>query len=176
MRVAWWSPLPPQRSGIADYSAMLLPHLAQELEIVAVVDDLVASQVSAPAGVPIVPASRYLAGDAGSCAVDIYQMGNHHQFHGYMHGPAIDRPGVLVLHDLSLLDFYLVLCGGPDRLALLEEAHYNDSSVLGKLPETVCGGSSRTRSHDASALPAPCGGELHDGCPQPVGRGRDQAP
>ena len=33
MRVAYLSPLPPQRSGIADYSAELLPELARHLEI-----------------------------------------------------------------------------------------------------------------------------------------------
>ncbi|HBL26059.1 MAG TPA: hypothetical protein DD490_04405 [Acidobacteria bacterium] len=33
MRLAWFSPLPPARSGIADYSAELLPHLAEHLEV-----------------------------------------------------------------------------------------------------------------------------------------------
>jgi hypothetical protein len=34
MKVAYYSPLPPSRSGIADYSALLLPALQQRLEIV----------------------------------------------------------------------------------------------------------------------------------------------
>ena len=33
MKVAYYSPLPPERSGVADYSAMLLPELEQRLEI-----------------------------------------------------------------------------------------------------------------------------------------------
>ena len=33
MKVAYYSPLPPERSGVADYSAMLLPELQQRLEI-----------------------------------------------------------------------------------------------------------------------------------------------
>lgn len=32
-RIAYFSPLPPTRSGIADYSAELLPHLAQAAQI-----------------------------------------------------------------------------------------------------------------------------------------------
>jgi len=32
-RVAWLSPLPPTRSGIADYSAEVLPHLAASYDI-----------------------------------------------------------------------------------------------------------------------------------------------
>ena len=36
MRVAYYSPLPPERSGIADYSALLLPALGELVEIVLV--------------------------------------------------------------------------------------------------------------------------------------------
>jgi glycosyltransferase involved in cell wall biosynthesis len=140
VRIAWWSPLPPQRSGISDYSAMLLPHLRERLDIVAVVGDPVASAVRAPEGVPMVAASAYLAGKAGPCDLDVYQMGNHSLFHAYMHPHVLDRPGMLVLHDLSLLDFYIGLCGGPDSPALLEEARYNDPSVDEVLPTTVIDG------------------------------------
>ena len=34
MRVAYYSPMPPSRSGIADYSALLLPELEQRIEVV----------------------------------------------------------------------------------------------------------------------------------------------
>ena len=140
MRIAWWSPLPPQRSGISDYSAMLLPYLRERLDIVTVVADPVASGVRVPGGVPVVAASDYLAGAAGPCDLDVYQMGNHHLFHAYMHPHVLDRPGLLVLHDLSLLDFYVGLCGGPDSATLLEEARYNDPSIDGDLPKTVIDG------------------------------------
>src|SRR6266576_3180200 len=33
MRVAYYSPLPPETSGIADYSALLLPALQQRVEV-----------------------------------------------------------------------------------------------------------------------------------------------
>src|SRR6266536_1207051 len=33
MRVAYYSPLPPSRSGIADYSALLLPALAKRVDV-----------------------------------------------------------------------------------------------------------------------------------------------
>ena len=35
MRVAYYSPLPPSRSGIADYSALLLPALRERVDVVA---------------------------------------------------------------------------------------------------------------------------------------------
>ena len=33
MRVAYYSPLPPERSGIADYSALLLPALERLIDV-----------------------------------------------------------------------------------------------------------------------------------------------
>jgi len=38
MRIAWFSPLPPNRSGIAAYSADVLPRLARH-DVEAFVDD-----------------------------------------------------------------------------------------------------------------------------------------
>ncbi len=38
MRLAWFSPLPPTRSGISAYSAELLPALADRHEITVYVD------------------------------------------------------------------------------------------------------------------------------------------
>ena len=39
MRLAWFTPLAPVRSGIASYSAMVLPALAAQHEIAVFVDD-----------------------------------------------------------------------------------------------------------------------------------------
>ena len=36
MKVAYYSPLPPSRSGIADYSALLIPALEERIEVVVV--------------------------------------------------------------------------------------------------------------------------------------------
>jgi glycosyltransferase involved in cell wall biosynthesis len=121
---------------------MLLPHLRERLDIVAVVDDSVASWVRAPEGVPVLAASEYLSSAARLGDLDVYQMGNHHLLHSYMHPHVLDRPGLLVLHDLTLLEFYVGLCGGVDRLALLEEARYNDPGFDGRLPMTVIDGRS----------------------------------
>ena len=33
MKVAYYSPLPPERSGIADYSALLLPDLERRIDV-----------------------------------------------------------------------------------------------------------------------------------------------
>jgi glycosyltransferase involved in cell wall biosynthesis len=81
VRVAYYSPLPPERSGIADYSALLLPALARlvELEIVRR------------------GRTRPVAAD-----VALYHVGNDPEAHGWIVDALRRRPGVVVLHDFVL--------------------------------------------------------------------------
>ena len=81
MRVAYYSPLPPERSGIADYSALLLPALRRRMDVE------VARR--APSG----PARTDVA---------LYHVGNNPQAHGWIVDAFRRRPGVVVLHDLVL--------------------------------------------------------------------------
>ena len=140
MRVAWWSPLPPQKSGISDYSFDLLGELADKLQAIAVVADGLVELVRSPPRVAVVGVTDYLAGVAGSCDLDIYHMGNHLEFHGYMHAPALSNPGLLVLHDMALLDLYVSACGGTRSPVLLEEARTYDPAVGDDLPPIIVDG------------------------------------
>ena len=76
MKVAYYSPLPPARSGIADYSAMLL----EELRGLAEVDT---------------------GGRAGGAAVALYQLGNNAD-HIEVYERSLREPGVVVLHEANL--------------------------------------------------------------------------
>jgi glycosyltransferase involved in cell wall biosynthesis len=57
VKVAYYSPLPPSRSGIADYSALLLPALRERVEVV---HDRETGIVVAPEAVEIARACAYL--------------------------------------------------------------------------------------------------------------------
>jgi glycosyltransferase involved in cell wall biosynthesis len=97
VRVDYVSPLPPVRSGIADYSRDLLPHLAAsvDLRVLRLPDQPVAEEVIARwAPVPAVE-----AGTEGR--LPLYQMGNN-PYHEAIWDLAWERPGVLTLHDLVL--------------------------------------------------------------------------
>lgn len=106
-RLAYASPLPPQRSGIADYSARLLPRLAERLAV-----ELFVPRGTRPGGelaerfavhplaeiaarAPLVPAP-------GENAVALYQMGNHPAFHGEIYRALRAHPGIVVLHEVVL--------------------------------------------------------------------------
>ena len=82
MRIAFCSPLPPAKSGIADYSAALLG----ELRLLAEVDAF--EKPPQP-----FDASRYDA-----C---IYQIGNN-PFHIDAYEMAIEHPGIVVIHEANL--------------------------------------------------------------------------
>jgi glycosyltransferase involved in cell wall biosynthesis len=80
LRVAYYSPLPPSRSGIADYSALLLPALRERVDVV------VAEQGRRP------PAAD----------VSLYHVGNDPDAHAWIVDALRARPGVVVLHEYVL--------------------------------------------------------------------------
>lgn len=80
MKVAYYSPLPPSRSGIADYSALLLPALRERVDVV-------------------VAERGRRAPDAD---VALYHVGNDPDAHGWIVDALRRRPGVVVLHEYVL--------------------------------------------------------------------------
>ncbi|MXX60067.1 MAG: glycosyltransferase [Holophagales bacterium] len=91
------SPLPPVRSGIADYSVDLLDELAPlcDLRLIRLPGQEVASQVM----------DRYRVVDAAALdpggRLPFYQMGNN-VYHEGVRRLALDFPGVVTVHDLRL--------------------------------------------------------------------------
>ena len=110
MRVAYLSPLPPQTSGIADYSAELLRPLGQQLELELVVEDGVSPPRELAAAFAVQPLRRFpdlLA--SGRYDAALYHLGNNRDFHAGIyrrllaHSPlAPEVPAVLVLHEYVL--------------------------------------------------------------------------
>ncbi len=126
MRVGYFSPLPPERTGIGDYSYELLEELRSLLDVTAVVSDDVLYSVRAPDGVEVVGASS-VREDAFDC--NIYQMGNNPNFHRFIYGRAFEEPGLLVLHDPSLADFTAEMCGDAQSTIFREEVAYDRPEI-----------------------------------------------
>jgi glycosyltransferase involved in cell wall biosynthesis/SAM-dependent methyltransferase len=82
MRLAFFSPLPPVKSGIADYSAALLDPLGRM------------AQVEAFADTPS-------AFEASSYGALLYQLGNN-PHHIFVYEAALQHPGVVVLHEANM--------------------------------------------------------------------------
>jgi glycosyltransferase involved in cell wall biosynthesis len=82
VKVAYYSPLPPSRSGIADYSALLLPELRRHVDV----------EVARP--------GRFRR--APKADVALYHVGNDPDAHGWIVEALRKRPGVVCLHEIVL--------------------------------------------------------------------------
>ncbi len=82
MKVAFFSPLPPAKSGIADYSATLLSELQGLADV----------QAFSRAAEPFHPEKFDIA---------LYQMGNN-SYHDFCYETGIQHPGVVVFHEANL--------------------------------------------------------------------------
>jgi len=100
-RIAFLSPLPPQQSGIADYSADLLPYLASYFDIDLFVEPGVEISENARLGDFNVYPWTELLSRREDYATVVYQFGNS-PFHSHMFELEKKFPGVVVLHDFFL--------------------------------------------------------------------------
>lgn len=97
-RLAYVSPMPPHRTGIADYSAELLPALARFYQI----DVIVEANSNVPHGDGYqLRDPQWLINNADSYSAVLYHFGNS-AWHCYMVDLIEKVPGIVVLHDFYL--------------------------------------------------------------------------
>jgi glycosyltransferase involved in cell wall biosynthesis len=113
MRVAYYSPLPPERSGIADYSAHLLPALEQRIEVTV--------------------ARRRSRRPPRGCDLDLYHIGNNPDAHEWIVEVFRKRPGIVVLHDVVLHHLVAGMTVARERPDGYIEAMQRDSGIVGRL-------------------------------------------
>ncbi len=99
LRLAYLTPLPPARSGIADYSLELLPHLAQLAEVTIYTEQFghVWPELG---GLNTRPLSEYPR-RRWEHDLAVYQIGNS-RYHAALGELMLRYPGVMVLHDFGL--------------------------------------------------------------------------
>ena len=110
MKVAWYSPMPPERSGIADYSALLVPALRERVEL------------------DVAPRGGSADGDAA-----VYHVGNDANVHGWILERLRARPGVVVLHDFVLHHLVAELTLGRRDTSGYLRALERDAGIAGRL-------------------------------------------
>ena len=124
MKLAYFSPLNPQPSGISDYSEELLPYLAADAEITLFVDGFEPSNPEIRAQFTYrdyrhKPGFLQTLGDYDAV---VYHMGNDHRYHAGMLEVVRRHPGIVVFHDFALQDFFLGLAQERGRMEVyLEE-------------------------------------------------------
>ncbi len=126
MKLAYFSPLNPQPTGISDYSEELLPYLAGQADIDLFVDGF------RPTNQELLQAFLWFDYRQDPTALErlkeydavVYHMGNDHRYHAGIFDVMRTHPGVVVFHDFALQDFFLGLARerGDIRLYLDELA------------------------------------------------------
>jgi glycosyltransferase involved in cell wall biosynthesis len=142
-RIAFFSPLPPKKSGVSDYAALLLGELKQVYEI-----DLYHESGYVP--------ELATAGDGLACCdarlfrrraavrdyqAVVYQMGNS-PYHHFLYETMRRYPGVVTLHDFCLAGFHMMygMRRGRERKQLREELlrwHPDQAAAIAELLETT---------------------------------------
>lgn len=99
-KLAYVSPLPPERTGIADYSAELLPELAKYYDLTVVVEQ---GDVRDPWVIAncAIQSSAWLRENSSKVDRVLYHFGNS-PFHQHMFALLEDVPGIVVLHEFYL--------------------------------------------------------------------------
>lgn len=125
-KLAYISPLPLARSGIADYSSELLPELAKFYDI-----EVVVEQEEAVTDIWVkenltIRSSQWFLKNVNSYQRVLYQFGNS-EYHQYMFDLLNKAPGIVVLHDFFLsgvISHQDQTCLKPGSWALaLNESH-----------------------------------------------------
>ncbi len=113
MKVAYFSPMPPSTSGIADYSALLVPELQKLIDVEVV--------------------SEAKRGMGKGCDIALYHVGNNPEHHGWIVEALRERPGLVVLHEHvlhHLVAGMTIAVGDQDGYL---RAMQRDAGVVGRL-------------------------------------------
>jgi len=102
LRIAYASPLPPASSGIADYSADLVPALERAGLVPTLFYEGSAEPPAALAGRFDCAPVAELAARAGEFDAVVYQIGNSAPHHATIYRTALAVPGVVALHEYML--------------------------------------------------------------------------
>src|SRR5215470_9118192 len=110
-RIAFLSPLPPEASGIADYSAELLPPLGRRFEI-----DCYAGGAGGRHYSAFPATNRLHPYDAV-----VYQLGNNAKYHWDIYRHLLQVPGIVVLHEYML---HHLIRGGSSQAEYIDTMRY----------------------------------------------------
>lgn len=122
-KIAFFSPLRPKLSGISDYSEELLTDLNKYFDMDIIIDN------------DYTPVNKWILSTYNIISVKdfnphnykeyVYQMGNNSEFHAYMLPVMAKNPGITVLHDANLQDFFLHLDKNNNTDIYMNEMRYN---------------------------------------------------
>src|ERR1051325_10318290 len=115
MKINWFCPLPPARTSIADdYLVGILPSLSKNSELTLWTDqgnwDRNLEKLAA-----VRHSDRISWPDLHRADITFYNIGNNHRFHTSIWQVSRQHPGIVILHDLRVHNFFDSLYRGQWR-------------------------------------------------------------
>ena len=119
-RLNWFSPLRPAQTDVAHYAMRTLPALAGHFELVVWTE-----RRFAPSNLDAFSTVRHWENEPwtelNAADATVYHIGNNARFHGWIWDVSQRHPGIVVLHDTRLLEFFS---------AYFEDRHADESPYL----------------------------------------------
>ncbi|MEH1843558.1 MAG: glycosyltransferase [Nostoc sp.] len=107
MKINWFSPLSPAKSGIAEYTSRLIPALQKHAEIVLWTDQQHwSSYLEKYAIVRHYDLANIPWIEINQADLNVYHIGNNSDFHFAIWQVSCQCPGLVVLHDVKLQHFF----------------------------------------------------------------------
>ncbi|MGZ8847793.1 MAG: glycosyltransferase family 4 protein, partial [Pyrinomonadaceae bacterium] len=129
IKLAYFSPLNPQPSGISDYSEELLMHLRSYLDIDLFVDGFSPDNPQVSNHFEVINYQNDPAALDQLSNYDgvLYHLGNDYRYHSGIYSVMQLTPGIVVFHDFALQDFFLGMARQQGRMSIyfdeLEAGH-----------------------------------------------------
>jgi len=129
LKLAYFTPLKPHKTGIADYSEMLLDCVDKELFKIDIFSSFKSSKdvtSKLKGNFDIFFYKKFpLLKRENNYDLIIYNMGNNYYYHDYIYEYALKYPGLVILHDIRLSGFFCekYLPNGEDE-NFLDEIQY----------------------------------------------------
>lgn len=149
-KIAFFTPLPPIKSGISDYSVDILNAMSEYFEIDVYIDDGYNPKCQLNYGINIYNHKQFIKNN-NKYYETIYQIGNS-EFHAYMWGYIKKYKGTIVLHDYNLhacIQHHALYLGENDiklyKSFLLEDF---DEEVIEEYIADLINGSSNIRINE----------------------------
>ena len=158
MRIAWFTPFNSQ-SAIGHYSEAAVRELVTTDEVVVYASDAPRAAQVGPARVVALADGRFDAvlRELRGFDAAVYNMGNHLPYHKKIYEVLLNHPGVVVLHDLVLRDFFFGYFLGVKRapLVLARQMAYGEGPEGEAMARAFLAGSHAETANDPRRLRFP---------------------
>ncbi|MBE9223826.1 glycosyltransferase [Cyanobacterium stanieri LEGE 03274] len=132
MKINWFTPLPPARTEIANYSIKILPILQDFADIrVWTNQDYWDSKLNDAMSVRYCRYNYIPWSEINEADLNIYQLGNNHLFHRDIWKISTQCPGLVVLHDYKLQDFFYMLSVNEQQVFNKQEYLHRVFNIYG---------------------------------------------